>query len=162
MTKQSYTKGVMHYLTLKSPPTNAYSKNSKEEYNRILMYRANLSQLSRLIFGVIQLGMGESNFDRSEIYRQNSVENPQTPGLGYLDLVRDIHPYARVIMYTFTVGRFILLLISMKHLSICKLYIYYEFLLTILDQFLPQSNYYHDQALIVQLTQLHNFLFLYF
>ena len=106
--------------------------------------------------------MGESNVQRSQNYLERNIENPQTPGLGYLDLVGNIHPYARVFMYILTAGRLILLLISIKHLSICKLYIYYEFLLTILNQFLPESCYAYDQALIVQLSQLHNFLFFYF
>ena len=162
MAKAYKFSGVMQYLTKISPPTSPYSKSSKQEYNRILMYRANLSQLIRFIFAVIQLGMGESNVQRSQNYLERNIENPQTPGLGYLDLVGNIHPYARVFMYILTAGRLILLLISIKHLSICKLYIYYEFLLTILNQFLPESSSAHDQALIEQLSQLHNFLFLYF
>ena len=37
-------------------------------------------------------------------------------------------------------GRLILLMISMKRIGICKYYFYYEFIIYLVEQFLPQNQ----------------------
>ena len=58
------------------------------------------------------------------------------------------------------------MLISIKKLSICKVYIYYEFLVVLTNGLLPvvsDNNSYNDETgIILQMTLLFNFMTLYF
>ena len=60
--------------------------------------------------------------------------NPAEPELTEL-----VYPYAKTAMYIYFVGRVILMLISLKRLSVCRYYLYYEFLFAIIVLFLPQD-----------------------
>ena len=55
------------------------------------------------------------------------------------DLAEAIYPYAKIAMLIFTLGRVILLLVSIKQLSVCRYYLYYELLLFIINICLPQG-----------------------
>ena len=73
-----------------------------------------------------------------------------------------VYPYAKWTMIGLTAGRLILMLVSVKYLSITKVYIYYEMLVVITGQFLPQDINAQRGNLFLYNTQSANFIDFYF
>ena len=67
------------------------------------------------------MALGKANFQRAEEYLAESAAEDNTR-----ELSAAIFPYVKWITIVFTIGRLILILISVKHLRICKIYFYYE------------------------------------
>ena len=55
------------------------------------------------------------------------------------DLVKSIFPFVKMAIIFMTIGRAILLLISFKKISICKVYIYYQVIYILLELCSNQS-----------------------
>ena len=57
-----------------------------------------------------------------------------------MEVLNQMHDQIAVIKYCLMAGRLILLIISLKRIGICKCYFYYEFIVFLVDQFLPQNE----------------------
>ena len=79
-----------------------------------------------------------------------------------LELCTTIFPYAKWAVICMTFGRLILMLISLKHLSVCKVYLYYELVNMLVLMCLPQDySQDHGNMIFMLLGTLH-FLLCYF
>ena len=77
------------------------------------------------------------------------------------DLVKSIFPFVKMAIIFMTIGRAILLLISFKKISICKVYIYYQVIYILLELCLPRNH--GDMQLKLMLdNNVMSFLLLYF
>ena len=113
-----------------------------QDYEKLLCYRSNFGQIQRLFFNLVQLFMGRLPFVKTQELLQTDTQNLNT------SLSEELLPYAKWALIAAIFGRVILLLISMKRLSICKVHIYYEFLIFVVLMCLPQGT---DQELGVTL-----------
>ena len=96
------------------------------------MYRSNLGQIEKLVNSLLLMALGKANFQRAEEYlTENATEDNSR------DMSAAIFPYAKWITIVFTIGRLILILISVKHLRICKIYFYYEQILFLCSIAMP-------------------------
>ena len=91
-----------------------------------------MAQISHLTYFVLFTIMGSENFQQSEEIMDEW--NPKKA-----DLIEEVRPYAKTAYFLFTLGRLILMLISIKKLSITRLYFYYELLNVVIDQFFPRN-----------------------
>ena len=73
-----------------------------------------------------------------------------------------IFQYAKWITIVFTVGRLILILISIKHLRICKIYFYYEQVLFLCSLAMPLGMRADDHNYVNMLENQKNFALFYF
>ena len=78
------------------------------------------------------------------------------------DLTEIVYPYAKTAMLIFTAGRVVLMLITFKRLSVCRYYIYYELLLTIINAFLPRGWTYEVENHKMMMMAIFNFTIYYF
>ena len=78
------------------------------------------------------------------------------------ELCAAIFPYAKWIIICMTFGRLIFMLISIKHLSVCKVYFYYEMIIMLVLMGLPQDYSQDHGSMIFMLTSTLNFLLSYF
>ena len=70
--------------------------------------------------------------------------------------------YAKFIYITFTLGRIILVLISIKNLRVCKLYFYYEQIVFLSSLLMPIGMSAEDQNELNLVGNLRNFSYFYF
>ena len=94
------------------------------------------------------MALGKANFQRAEEYlAENKVEDNTR------DMSASIFLYAKWITIVFTIGRLILILISIKHLRICKIYFYYEQILFLCYLAMPlgmTADMQNDMSLVEQ------------
>lgn len=107
-------------------------KKAWSEFERILMYRANVAFLSKVLFFLIWSGFGNANFQQSEEYIDEDGSHNQ-------NLISDTFVYLKWAMIVMTFGRLILIFISLKNLNVCKLYIYYQVVYLLLESLLPRD-----------------------
>jgi len=81
--------------------------------------------------------MGLDSVQRSKDYIKNG--DPNNP-----DLANDVATYARTAFYVYQLGRFVLLICSIKRMRVTKYYIYYEVVQRIIEQFLPKESTFGD------------------
>ena len=119
-----------------------------------MMYRCNLTFCSKLLFMAVMVPSGQANFQQSEEFIAEGGQHNE-------ELVSEILPFIKMALIFMTLGRAVLLLISFKRLSICKVYIYYQVVYVLLELFLPRDH--GDMQLKVMMdNNLMSFLLLYF
>ena len=124
--------GTLKDIMLRKMLDTEYHKRAWSEYEVMLMYRANLTQFSHIAYFVFFASMGGESFQHSEKIRDEW--DPERA-----DLIEAVHPYATLAAVAFWFGRVILLLISIKKLSITRVYFYYELINVVIDQFFPRN-----------------------
>ena len=122
---------IKDIVTRKMPDT-PYHKKAWQDYERTLMYRTNLAQVSHLVYFVLFACTGGENFQAAEKIREEW--NPEN-----IELIESVHAYATVAALIHALGRLILLLISTKKLNITRYYFYYELLNVVINQFFPRN-----------------------
>ena len=119
-TKAVKLKNEVKKLIFRKYPTE-YHKRAWHQFEKICMYRSTLGQIEKLLNSLLLMALGKANFQRAEEYLAENEAEDNTS-----DMSASIFPYAKWITIVFTIGRLILILISIKHLRICKIYFYYE------------------------------------
>ena len=108
-------------------------QNAWSDFDRILMYRANVTFISKVIFMMIWMAFGEANYQQSKDYmEEDGVQLNQ-------ELNKNVYPFLKWAMIVMTFGRLILVFASIKNLAICKVYIYYQIVYLLLEEFLPRD-----------------------
>lgn len=123
-------------------------------YETALAYRANIAFLSKVVFTSFYMPIGIANYQQSKEYID--AEKPHNE-----ELMKTMFPILQWTMIIMTFGRLILMAISMKKLSICKTYIYYQVLYGILEDCLPR-DFGDMQSKLSNTNNIMNFCLLYF
>ena len=108
-------------LIFRKYPTE-YHKKAWSSFEKICMYRSNLGQIEKLFNSLLLIVLGKANFQRAEDYIVDQTDED----LESMKVSLAIFPYAKWIYIIFTIGRLVLILLSIKNLRICKIYFYYE------------------------------------
>ena len=112
--------------------------------------------LGRFLFTIILVTIGNENFQTSQKFLDAGGPT-QNEGIAVKLL-----PYLRLAMILFTVGRVILLGLSLKYKKVTKSFIYYELVLDIIQALLPQDVVPSYSLTIVVITGVLDFMFNYF
>ena len=110
--------------------------------------------LSKFIFMLIWSALGQANYQQSREYIERDEQHNS-------DLIKGLFPFIQWTMIVMSYARLLLVLLSMKKLAICKVYIYYQIVYLMLEQCLPRD--YGDMQLKVLMNQtVLDFSLLYF
>ena len=96
-----------------------------------MCYRANIGQASRLLGNIL------TNISSGFVYEKTLKLIESESQLINTHICEEVFPYAKWALILAFIGRAILLTISLKRLSICKVYVYYEMLALITSIGLP-------------------------
>ena len=118
------------------------------------MYRSNLTFISRVIFTSFWMFLGKANFQQSQKFIDDG-------GTYNTELIDTMFPSIKWAMIILTFGRLICIFISIKKLAICKIYIYYQAIYILLEEFLPR-DYGDMQHKLLMANNIMNFGLLYF
>ena len=116
-------------------------------------YRANICFISKLVFTSVFIFLGQANWQQSKKYIEKGGEHNEA----FVGQIFNIVQYTLISM---TIGRLLLMLISLKNLAICKTYIYYQAVFMIVEMFLPR-NYGDMQLKLLMIDNAMNFVLLF-
>ena len=123
-------------IMFKKIPNTMSHQKAWDCYQQILMYRANLAQISRIIYFAFFAFRNQESIQQSLTDREES--NPQDS-----QLIKDVYHYMNFAIYVIELGRIILIVISIKKLHVTRFYFYYEILQVLIDSLNPRTI---DQA----------------
>ena len=126
------------------------------DYDKIMCYRSNIAQFSRLLFNIYQFSSGVQASEKT--YRMIENHSP----IMNIQNCEEVLPYAKWALVIVNLGRAILILISLKRLSICKVYFYYNMLNQVILICLPQGVEMHTNMWLFTSNVLFNFCTHYF
>ena len=136
-------------------PNSSYHRQAWKLYERVLMYRSSLAQLAAFSYFFLFFIIGKEASQISEEYIESGKSVNQ-------EVQRDLLPYGRYSTYAFMLGRLILMLISLKKLEICRVYLYYEALNVIIHNLMATEGTADDANFRHIIMQILNFLLYYF
>ena len=119
-------------LILRRYPTE-YHKKAWGSFEKICMLRSTLGLIKKLVGSLFLMLLGKADFQRAELYIASASEDE----LEVMVVSKQIMPYLKWIYITLTLGRFVLLLLSIKNLRISKTYFYYEHVLFLCSAAMP-------------------------
>ena len=108
-----------------------YHQEKWKDYEKILMYRANLSMISRFCLDFSFLLLGKLQSVQTEKFIESNSPDLNTT------LVSDMFPYAKWALIMTIFGRVILMLISLKKLKVTKTYFYFNLMVELIKFCLP-------------------------
>ena len=104
-----------------------------KHYEIILHYRANVCFISKLLFTGIFIVLGQANWQQSQKFMAKSDEYNES-------FVQQVFPIVKWALITMTIGRLLLLLISLKNIQVCRTYLYYQVVFMVVEMLLPVDN----------------------
>ena len=83
-------------------------QNAWSDFDRILMYRANLTFISKVVFMMIWMAFGKANYQQSEDYMEDDEAQHNQ------ELNKNLYPILKWAVIVMTFGRIVLICLSMK------------------------------------------------
>ena len=126
-------------------------------YDRFQVYlalRSNFTFLSKVIYMSLWILLGEANYIQSRDYIAEGKPHNE-------EFVARYQSFLQWAMLTMTFGRLALMVISFKKQQVCKIYIYYQILYSLLEECMPR-DYGTMQVNIFMTNNVMNFCLLYY
>ena len=157
ITKQRIAKWLNHCKDLlRKKLPSAEHENYYRDYDKILCYRSNISQFIRIIFNMFAFATGSVASDKTE---ELIVDGSPLINTSLCEVVFQYAKWASIVL---VFGRVVLILISLKKLSVCKVYFYYNMLELVILVCLPTGESLETDLWKMMAKQLFNIFASYF